>query len=424
VFAELDAEDLPVEGEIPRELRGVFLRNGPSPIFEPTAGQSPVNAPGMIHAVYLDNGAAHYRNRWVQTKELLAEWQAGKQLRAASYPANAHVVIHAGHLLALGECGLPYRLDRELHTLGPEDFGGALPGGFSSHPKVDPETGEMIAVASNAAESRLDYLVLSSAGVLTKLISFDSPWPAKVHDIAVTRNYVVVFVCPYVLEWPQPRWRPGMGTAVALIPRRGTEHGIRWFEGQPFFHLHVMNAFEAEQYIELQLPWYPSWGVPEPGRAELHRLRINLENRTVLDERLDNCHCEFPRINDRFAMRENRYGYAAFRNSRPGERQEPGAFEALARYDFYTASRTVHTLCTGEFASEPVFVPARGATKEDEGYILVFVYSAAQNRSALHIYAARDLNGHALARILLPCRVPAGSHGSWVDFDRLPANPV
>ena len=31
VFEEVTAEDLPCEGEIPRELDGLFVRNGPNP---------------------------------------------------------------------------------------------------------------------------------------------------------------------------------------------------------------------------------------------------------------------------------------------------------------------------------------------------------------------------------------------------------
>src|SRR5687767_15106848 len=35
VIEETDAADLPIEGELPRELDGVYLRNGPNPRFTP-----------------------------------------------------------------------------------------------------------------------------------------------------------------------------------------------------------------------------------------------------------------------------------------------------------------------------------------------------------------------------------------------------
>ena len=35
VWDELTVEDLPVRGEIPREIAGVYMRNGPNPAFPP-----------------------------------------------------------------------------------------------------------------------------------------------------------------------------------------------------------------------------------------------------------------------------------------------------------------------------------------------------------------------------------------------------
>lgn len=424
VFEEQDEQDLQVEGEIPRGLNGVFMRNGPNPQFEPSSYQFPMDGTGMIHAVYFQDGKVRYRNRWVRTKEFLLERDAGRRIYGPTFGppptanlANTNIIRHAGKFLALWEGGKPYSMDRDLNTLGVYDFDGRLPGALSAHPKIDPETGEMIAVAYDSIASRLDYLVVNSNGVLEKALSFDSPWPAMIHDVAITRNYAVVFVCPYVMEIPAPQWRPALGTAVAVIPRRGTEQGIRWFETSPFFHFHVMNAFERDQYIEIQLPWFSSYGATVPGRLELHRLRINLESRTILDEQLDDCACEFPRINERFAMRENRFGYAAFRDRRPNEQPLSGTFEAIARYDFRTGGREVNTLPAGEFVGEPVFVPASSGQVEDEGYLITFVYSAATDRSSLYIYDARNLYAPPIARIKLPCRVPAGLHASWIPSD-------
>ncbi|QOY91278.1 carotenoid oxygenase family protein [Paludibaculum fermentans] len=419
VFEERDDRNLPVQGEIPRDLNGAFLRNGPNPQFAPEIYQYPMDGTGMVHAIYFEDGQARYRNRWVRTTEFLQEQAAGHRLFGPTFGpppvanlANTHIIRHAGRYLALWEGGLPHLLDRDLNTLHPHDFDGRLPGAMSAHPKFDPDTGEMVAVAYDANEPRLDYLVVDRHGVLTKALSFDGPWPAMIHDVAITRNYVVAFVCPYVLEQPQPQWRPALGTAIAVIPRRGGGQAIRWLEAPPFFHFHVMNAFERDHYIEVQLPWFSSYGTP--GRLELHRLRISLENGATQDEPLDDCPCEFPRINDRFAMRENRFGYVAFRNPRPNETPTPGVFEALARYDLKTGSRVVRTLPAGEFVGEPVFVPAPGGTAEDDGYVITFVYNARDDRSSVHLYDARDLYAAPVAQIPLPARVPAGLHGSWV----------
>jgi carotenoid cleavage dioxygenase-like enzyme len=63
---ELTTFDLPVDGAIPRELNGWYLRNGPNPRHGTPHW---FTGDGMIHGVRLENGrATWYRNRWVRTE--------------------------------------------------------------------------------------------------------------------------------------------------------------------------------------------------------------------------------------------------------------------------------------------------------------------------------------------------------------------
>ena len=65
VADELTEFDLPVEGTIPAELDGWYLRNGPNP--RQATGHW-FTGDGMIHGIRIENGrAAWYRNRWVRT---------------------------------------------------------------------------------------------------------------------------------------------------------------------------------------------------------------------------------------------------------------------------------------------------------------------------------------------------------------------
>jgi carotenoid cleavage dioxygenase len=89
VGPELDAADLPViAGRIPPDLSGAYMRNGPNPLFKPISFTYPMDGDGMIHAVYLDNSRARYRNRFVQTTSLAVERRAGR----AVYGGLAHMV--------------------------------------------------------------------------------------------------------------------------------------------------------------------------------------------------------------------------------------------------------------------------------------------------------------------------------------------
>ena len=65
VEKELTESELPVKGEIPKDLSGLFVRNG----FNPVSGYSDhwFFGNGMLHGVYLENGRASYRNRYVRT---------------------------------------------------------------------------------------------------------------------------------------------------------------------------------------------------------------------------------------------------------------------------------------------------------------------------------------------------------------------
>ena len=111
VADELTEYALPVEGAIPPELDGWYLRNGPNP-REATAHW--FTGDGMIHGVRVEDGQAKwYRNRWVRTDSFIEDFplygaDGTRNLRAAK--ANTHVVNHAGKTLALVESSLPYEI--------------------------------------------------------------------------------------------------------------------------------------------------------------------------------------------------------------------------------------------------------------------------------------------------------------------------
>jgi len=64
-------------------------------------------------------------------------------------------------------------------------------------------------------------------------------------------------------------------------------------------------------------------------------------------------------------------------------------------------------------------VPRPGATEEDDGWLLTFVYDNAAGTSELVIVNARDMSGAPVARVLVPERVPYGFHGAWVSEQQI-----
>jgi carotenoid cleavage dioxygenase len=381
----------------------------------------------MVHAVYLKDGRARYRNRWVLTDELAQERAAGRRLFNSTFSpppyanlANTSVARHAGRILALYEGGAPYELDREAGTVGRFDYGGKLPGVMSAHPKIDPRTGELLSVQYDLEACRLIYMRADAQGRLDRVVVFDAPWRAMVHDIAITETHVVAFICPLVFDLsgqgPPAAWQPERGSMVALIPRDcKSPADVSWIPAGAFFHWHTVNAFEEEGRIEVTMPWYDNFSLDGSARKlELHRLVIDPAAKTVQDIALDGTPCEFGRINDAFLGRKARFGYLGLRLPRPGESSQPGTFEAVARYDLRSGERQAYLLAPGMSMCEPVFVPNPGGSREDDGYIVAFVHDEGSPGGLFIMLDARNLEAGPVATVMLPRRVPAGLHGAWM----------
>src|SRR5579872_2924025 len=181
---ECDYSHLTIEGEIPRDLQGTFFRVGPNPHFAPRGNYNPLNGDGMVHAFHLHHGSVSYRNRWVRTRQWNMELEAGRALfgtsgmPADSDPtvagirtdgvANTNLVWHGNRLLALEEGHGPIEIDpASLETPGPWTFDNKLPRNMTAHPKIDPDSGEMLFFANfptGRITGDIGFYVANSAG--------------------------------------------------------------------------------------------------------------------------------------------------------------------------------------------------------------------------------------------------------------------
>src|SRR3546814_4290284 len=140
-----------------------------------------------------------------------------------------------------------------------------------------------------------------------------------IHDIAITEQHVVAFVCPLIFgdtpDGPPASWQPDRGSMEAVIPRNArTAEEVKWINGPAFFHWHAINAHERDGRIEVVMPWYDSFSLTGPAkRLELHRMVIHTDTNRVEDQTIDDRACEFGRINDVYLGRKARYGYVGLR---------------------------------------------------------------------------------------------------------------
>jgi carotenoid cleavage dioxygenase len=205
VSDEVTAVDLEVIGQIPAELEGRYLRNGPNPVAVDRPEQHHWFAgAGMVHGVRLRDGRAEwYRNRYVRSQ---AVRRALGETPAADDPhgsPNTSVLAWAGQTLAIVEGGgPPVEMGYELDTGSAGTFSSTLPGAFTAHPKFDPLTGELHAMCHAWAQwfDHIKYLVVDADGRVSKTVDIPLPGMVMVHDMSLTRTYAVVYDLPVTVD--------------------------------------------------------------------------------------------------------------------------------------------------------------------------------------------------------------------------------
>ncbi|REJ74011.1 MAG: 9-cis-epoxycarotenoid dioxygenase [Acidobacteria bacterium] len=463
ISEEITAEDLPVIGELPQGLEGMFVRNGPNSQFPPKGRYHWFDGDGMLHGVRLEDGRASYRNRWVRTFGFEMEqaaktalWTGLTEMPNFADPphgkmfkntANTALAWHQGRLFALQEGGNPHLIEvPSLRTVGEHDFAGRLSHAFTAHPKVCPQTGEMVFFGySVMGAPYLNYSVVSEGGELASTEPIDLARPVMMHDFAVTATHTIFMDLPLVFD--PMRLAEGLSpfhfdedspSRFGIVPRHGGNADVRWFEAPPCYVFHTLNAWNetnarGEEEVVLVACRMPRTDVATPpghstdgpahgngdGRAARspeeagrpHRWRFNLTTGAVSEEQLDDLASDFPRHDPRAMGRRHRYGYTALIEL--GGDETRARFEGLSKIDLDSGATRRTRFGAGRFGGEAVFAPRPGGQGEDDGWLLTIVRDERERRSELCVWDAREM-GDPVARVLLPQRVPYGFHAEWL----------
>jgi len=446
VKEETTADDLKVIGELPPDLSGMFVRNGPNPQFDPIGQYHWFDGDGMLHGVRIKDGKASYRNRYIRTNKFQVENQENKPLWPGlleppqpdnpyitdASRANTALVYHANHFYALWEGDAPYHIKLpELETIGKQTFNSKLESPFTAHPKVDAVTGEMMFFGYSVAQPPfLQYGVVSATGELLRTIPIDLPVGVMMHDFAITENYSIFFDLPITFrperiakgQFPL-MFESDTPSRFGIIPRHGDSNQVRWFETTTCFVWHTLNAYEEGDEVVLLACRLNSTNVfvtnesdrlPDGDIPYLYRWRFNLKTGAVKEEKLDDVASDFPRVNEELLGRKTQFGYSA--------RITPGTlplFDALIKYDLDTGKSETYEFGKGRYGGEAVFAPRLNATSEDDGWLLTYVYDENTQTSELVVVNAQDISGETVARVIIPQRVPYGFHAAWVTEAQL-----
>ena len=444
-----EERELHIEGNLPPDLKGQFFRNGPA---QHEVGNMRFghwfDGYGMVHAYRFTGEAITHRARMVETQRYQQERQANRQLYDSfgthladgigfTAPddinsSNINIIQQGEELLALWDGGSAHRIDPEsLDTLGlktwSEDMAG-LP--FSAHPRLDSDG----TLWGFGCASTLNVLVLyqiSPSGSLVNRGVISTPAGNMVHDFMITERDIVFYLAPFVFEKTEPprsylehhRWRPEEGGRILLIDKNDFSN-VRQIETPPFWIFHFSNAYEeASGQIRFQAPLYET---PEfmtetlPGlmRGEVKDSPPPIYSELVIDPArgrvdveplLTEVSSEFPRINEQFTAKRNRYSYL-LSGDRDGVHR---GFNQLQRIDAQSDRVTSYRFDDSEMAEEHVFIPRPGARNEAEGWLLGTTLDLAAEKTLLNLFDAEAIDAGPIARARLDYRIPLGFHGNF-----------
>lgn len=436
-------DGLEVTGEVPKDLRGAYFRNGPNPRFEPVGKFHPFDGDAMIHGAYFDGGQVQIRNRWVRTAGLEENLARGAEQfngilhtikespdKRLKDTANTDVTMFNGELLATWYMsGAAYRIDPfTLETLGtlPRELGN-----ISAHAKTDPRNGDLVFFDYAVTPPYMRFGVLAASGEVKKLVDVELPGPRMPHDMALTEHYGVLHDFPLLRDEAarqngrhKLRFESKLMTRFGVIPRAG-DAPPRWFTFEPTFIYHVINAWEeGDEVVMLACRFIPRFGADgavddvATSRyiAELNLdarpwvYRMNLKTGATKEHVLNDEHIlEFPTVDPRRVGVRTRYGYLVDHN--PHLLQWYG----LKKLDLESGAVLGSYSQAGmrSFYSEPWFAPRDGSTAEDDGYLIAFHLDAETRHQELQVFDARGLGDGPVARVHLPRSVSTNFHAVW-----------
>jgi carotenoid cleavage dioxygenase-like enzyme len=314
---------------------------------------------------------------------------------------------------------------------------------MTAHPKFDPHTGEMLFYGAAAkGETTADIAIYSAdrAGKITGERWILPPLATIVHDFAVTENWIIFPIQPTVssLErlkrWePIYDWEPEHGTYVGVMDRDlSSDRPVRWFRCEACFAFHVMNAFEdaaGKIHVDLSesktqpfsffhvnpaktfkpqdaLPFHTRWSLDPNGTTD-----------SFVKTRLMDHIIEFPRIDERFGVRDYQHGFLlAFHPDHPFD-PTPGApgFNALVHWTNDDQEPKLWYAGDHRDLQEPQFVPRSADAPEGDGFLLAVRQCHDTLHSELLVLDTADITAGPIAIAKLPFRVRSAIHGCWVD---------
>jgi carotenoid cleavage dioxygenase len=461
---EADIRDCEVEGRIPSDLNGAFYRVGPDAQYPLAPRNIPFDGEGHASMFRIHDGRVDYRSRFIRNERYNAQAAAGRLLfpmyrnpymddpsvqGLSRSTANTHIMNHNNLLLALKEDSPPSALDLlTLETVEPTyTFGGQLPSKtFTAHPKVDSETGDLIAFGYEArgfGSDEVSIFQITPQGKVVWNAWIKVPYVGMLHDFAVTQKHIVFYVIPLAFDEAQMKsggihwsWDSTKPTYLGVMRRGGDGKDLRWFQGPERSATHVMGAFSDgnKVYVDVEMsgynpfPFMPMrdgsrWD-PVRGASRITRLSADLSKKSVkgyaMEVMYPNHLGGLPRQDDRYNTVPYRIGFLGCPDPNPSDpSKRPSA--CYARFDHQTRKATLFNAGPGTTLAECCFAPRSKTAAEGDGYLMgVATRHTEGGRSDLVILDAQRVEDGPVATVKLPIGIVGQVHGWWVPQEQLP----
>ncbi|CAN1787695.1 Carotenoid 9,10(9',10')-cleavage dioxygenase 1, partial [Linum perenne] len=411
------AKDLLVKGHLPECLNGEFVRVGPNPKLSPVAGYHWFDGDGYVSlsltvssvsGLQIGDLKGFFGLFMVNIQTLRAKLKV-LDFSYGNGTANTALIYHHGKLLALSEADKPYVVkimeDGDLQTIGLLDYDKRLKHSFTAHPKVDPFT-------ENYA------------------IFMDLPLYFRPKEMVKEKKFIFSFD-----ETKKARF--------GILPRYAKDDlMIKWFELPNCFIFHNANAWEEEDEVVLITCRLENPDLDMVNGAvkeklenfanELYEMRFNMNTGVASQKKLSASAVDFPRINESYTGRKQRYVYGTILDSiakvtgiiKVDLHGEPQAADKT-KLEVGGNIKGIFDLGPGRYGSEAIFVPREpGVTsEEDDGYLIFFSHDENTGKSAVIVIDAKTMSPDPVAVVELPHRVPYGFHAFFVT-EPLPLEEV
>jgi all-trans-8'-apo-beta-carotenal 15,15'-oxygenase len=453
--------DCVVEGNLPLDINGTLVRNGPG-IFErqDQRRRLVIDADGMLRHFRIANGKARFSNRHIRTEKFRAEEKAGKYL----YPSFAMLLPNKG-LNPFANSLINIKNQASVTTFY---FGGRL---FASDEmraltELDPSTLKTIGEVSPTGEKRtyLAHGKITNFGKkelhlvesdprfgTTRFCALDEKFQvlSKTEELKLGRSFHDWMVTPnfYVIALP-PQSGSGAGiakaiaglstaadatvfdksapTKIAVIPRNGSK--ILYYNlPKALESWHSVAAYEdqAGKVILDFLASPPHDFETASSESDMAKIMSG-----TLDPNGGIRSTSYYRVALDYGKKSAAYraGYypveglemPTIDQTRIGQKWDSAYFVSgrggvdtkLVRIDARTRAVDEFEFGPNQFVTEPIFAPS---TTGGAGYVLSEIYSAQTQKSYLAVMNADSLKSGPIARVWLQHHLPIGFHGFWLQ---------